>query len=368
MGFRVNRAELLQVLNRVQPGLSTRDFIEQSSSFVFQNGWVITYNEEISCRTKTGFPPELSGAVRAAQLLQVLENIGDDDVEIEVTAAELQVRANRKKSGIRMEAEIVLPLEQVEVPDEWHDLPENFEAAVLQVAGAAGTNDEEFMTVCIHMHPQYLEASDRRQVSRYMLECGIESPFLVRAASIAHIKGLGLTRIGVTDNWVHFRNKTLAYSCRRHLGDYPTDAITKMMDFRGAPASLPRGGVEAAKLGAVFVGDVKENDKVGVRLADGHMSVRGEGAFGWASADMDTTYKGPPVSFRIPPATLAQLITDHKTCEISQERLIVRGERWTFLTVLGRGDDAAPAAKLQAETESEPASEFATADADGGDE
>jgi hypothetical protein len=41
---------LFVVLKAVEPGLSQRDVVEQSSCFVFKNGYVYTYNTEVFCR------------------------------------------------------------------------------------------------------------------------------------------------------------------------------------------------------------------------------------------------------------------------------------------------------------------------------
>lgn len=350
MAVRVNRAEFLEALNRVSPGLSTKDFIEQASCFVFKGGWINTFNDEITCRTKSPLPADVTGAVRAKQLLGVIENFTDDDVDLSVIGGEFRVQGKRKKAGVRMEADVVLPVDQVEPPSSWADLPEDFPRAVEQVQGAAGTNAEEFITTCVHLHPEYLEATDRKQATRYTLPVPVTQSFLIRAVSLAHVVPLGLTRIGETDNWVHFRNKTLVFSCRRHIEDYPTELIGKLLEFRGVPTTLPKGAGEAAKLGSVFTADDKENDKVTVKLTDGHMVVRGEGAHGWASADLEMAYHGQDVTFRIAPAMLEKLVKDHNDCEIAPGKLMVSGDRWRYLTVLG-----AAAKPVEPEPAAEPA-------------
>lgn len=332
--FRTSRQELLNTLARVAPGLSSSDFIEQSTCYAFDSGWVCTFNDEICCRTKTGLPDDVRGAVRAKQLVAVLENMDDDHVDVSADGKEFKIRGNRKRAGVRMEAEIVLPFDQVESPDSWEPLDNDFPAAVKQVVGAAGTNDEEFLTVCVHVHPDFLEASDRKQLCRFTLPTGVTRPFLVRAASLRPTADLGLTKIGETDNWVHFRNKLLVYSCRRHLEDYPD--LGALLKFRGTPVVLPQGAPAAAKLGGVFTADDKENDKVTVSMAADKMTVRGDGRFGWAEADLEMAYKGAPVTFRVAPAMLVKLVAENKECEIGPDKLTVVGEKWRYLTVLGK--------------------------------
>ena len=44
----MQKQELITALEKVKPGLASKDLIEQSTSFAFINGKVITYNDEIS--------------------------------------------------------------------------------------------------------------------------------------------------------------------------------------------------------------------------------------------------------------------------------------------------------------------------------
>lgn len=338
MAFRVKRAELLESVGRVMPGLSARDFIEQSKCFAFDAGWCSTFNDEITCATKTPLPAEFTGVVRANELVDVLSNLPDEDVTVDWGAGRFWVRGNRVKCWVRMEPEILLPLDTVSRPEKggWVDLPEDFHAAVEAVTPAAGSNNEEFITSCIHMHPDYMEACNRKQAVRFDIRTGVSRPFVVRAASLKHVVPLGLTRMGETDDWVHFRNKHVVFSCRRHLEDYPTDNITDALGFRGHPATLPRGAQPAARLAGVFSrnSDEKE-DRVRVVMSAGKMLVVGEGAFGGAEIELETSYRGPEIAFRLPPKMLEQVVKDHTQCEIGDGKLRADGEKWVFMTVLG---------------------------------
>lgn len=341
---RVGREDFLSRLGLVSPGLSNKPFITQSGCFVFAGGWVTTFNDEICCRSRSGLPEDYEAAVPARELLAFVGAADDEELALDLGRDEVRVTGTNKRAGIRADAEIVLPFDSVAPPAKWRDLPDGFADAVKQTAAAAGSNNEEFITVCVHVHPDYTEATDRRQSVRYDIGTGVAAPYLVRATSLAHVGSRddgrgGFTRCGETDDWVHFRNKTLVFSCRRHIEDYPTDALTRAFGFRGAPLVLPRGAEAAAEVGAEFLRDDRENDKVAVVLKDGGMTVRGTGPKGWVECRFDASYRGDPVSFRIAPETLIKLVTDYTECEIGSGKLMVRGERWKYLTVLGKPDD-----------------------------
>lgn len=336
MGAKVNRAELLQVLGRVMPGISKRGTISQSNCFIFREGWLSTFNDEICCRTQSGLPAELEVAVLAEKMVKWLELVPDDEVEITVESGQFKMRAGRKKCAIRAEVEIVLPIDEVDTPESWRLLPDDFFRGIEQVMGTAAGASGEFMERCVHIHPDYVEACDRKQATRYELTSGVTQSFLVQAATIAHTINLGLTKIGETNDWVHFRNKTLIFSCRRHIENYPTEGIKRMLAFRGEPCVLPKGAELAAKLGQVFTAEDKENDRVDVQLRDGHMIIRGDGNHGWASDDIDMTYQGEPVAFRLSPLQLIQLVRNANSCEIGPGKLRIVGDKWSYITVLGK--------------------------------
>ena len=62
--MQINRQNLQKALEIVKPGLSNKEIIEQTTSFAFIDGKVVTYNDEISiCHPVEGLT--LEGAVKA---------------------------------------------------------------------------------------------------------------------------------------------------------------------------------------------------------------------------------------------------------------------------------------------------------------
>lgn len=364
--MRVSRGALLEALARVEPGRSTRDFLAQSACYVFQAGSVVTFNDEVCCRTASGLDRDFAGAVAGAPLKLGLENLTDDDIDLEIGPKELVVRGARKRFGVRLETEILLPVNEVEPPAGWTALaePDEFAAALRAVCATAGSEADGFGAQCAHFTPSHLEACDLRQALRHQI--GLPIPegerFLVKAKSLAPAAGLGPTKMGLTPRWLHLRNKLLVYSVRRHLDDFPD--LEPIFAFRGAPATLPKGAAEAAKLGAVFTADGGDDDKVAVNVSAGRMRVRGAGAYGWAEADLELAYEGDALAFRIAPAMLEKLVTDHNQCEVGPGKLRVDGERWQYVSVLGKPDTGVelPPAEPGVDTEDLPADAEADAE------
>lgn len=360
VAIRINRNELLRVLGAVSPGLSPKDIVEQSACFAFRNGWVMTFNDEVSARIKTGLPKEFVGAVHADSFFKVLTKLPEEEVELEPDGGELRVRGKRRRAGIRMEADIVLPIEHVERPTEWTELPENFLEAVRIVQESAGRNEEEFVTVCVNIAPRWIEACDRMQATRYKIRTGVEKPFLVRAVALKHITSTEMTEIAETESWVHFRNPSgLILSCRRYNEEFPD--LAPALDYQGEAAVLPKGLTEAADLASIFTGEDKDSDYVSVELSEGRLRVRGEGSKGWASSDVKLAYHGRALAFRVSPKLLVELVNKHNECELGPDKLKVTGERWVYVTGLipPEGGGAADEPEPEREEASVPAPETA---------
>jgi hypothetical protein len=333
---RVDRVTLLQTLEAVQPGLSTRDIVEQSSCFVFKNGRVITYNSEVACKAPSGLPKELTGAVRAAPLLAVLQKVPDEEIEIEVGEGELLLHGKgRRRAGVRMDAEITLPVDSVERPGTWQALPEDFLEAVKFVQECASKDQSEFKLTCVHLHPKWVEASDNYQVSRYRTATGVREPVLVRKESIRHVVTLGMTEFCETETWIHFRNASkIVLSCHRHT-DIEFPKYGKYFRFEGVPMGLPKSLVSAAELAGIFTEENDDDEVVVTLRPDRPMEVRGHGASGWASEEKKVKYTGPPRTFTISPRQLVEVVNRHSECVTDGNRLRVDGERWTYFTTLG---------------------------------
>ena len=338
----VNREAFLRTLAQVEPGLSQRDIIEQSACFILLEGYVWSYNDEIACKCRSGLPPEFTGAVPHKPLLDQLQKWTDDEVTLTLGDGELLIAGKRRKSGIRMEKDIALPLDAIERPKKaaWQPLHAEFAEAVGVVGQCAGRDESKFSSTCVHVSPKWVEACDDIQLCRWLLPTGFAGSVLMRQASVKHVQQLAMTEFAETDNWVHFRNPArLTLSCRRYLEEYPD--LTKYLDRKGAPASLPKGLAEAADRAAVFTAEVPEGNYVNVRLGGGKVRVRGEGVAGWFEERRTVTYNGEPLEFYIAPSMLEQVVKRHNEVEVSATHMRVVSSKWTWYTALANPATAA---------------------------
>ena len=339
--MQINREKFWNVLERVKHGLSTREFIEQSSCYVFKDGHVMTFNDEVACRMKldeetVGGNLNITGAIQATALLSILEKMNEEHLEVlDSDNGQVEFRGKRRRFGIVRESEVFLPIDKVEKPDTWQELSRDFTEAVGLVSHCVSTDDAKFLLTCIHIHPDYIEACDNLQILRVDTKTKIKSPILVRGTSLASITSLGMDSFSVTKSWIHFKNhEGLVLSCRAYREDYPD--LEKMMKVEGSSIVIPKGLKEAAECAAVFGVDRAGEAQVMVTLRDGKVRIRGEGITGFYEELKQVAYDGPPLQFVIAPDLLKHISEKYKEATLSDSKLMAKGGSWTYITVLGK--------------------------------
>jgi len=331
--MKIKREQLLNDLNMVKAGLSVREYIEQSTCLVFQEGEVITFNDEVCCRKDIKL--NVKGAVQASVLFSILEKMDDEELEVsDGENGELVFSGKRKEFGIVREADIFLPIERVEKPKVWKPLPKEFTEAISLVMQCVSSDDSRFLLTCVHLCPDWVEACDNTQMMRVRVKTGLERSALVRGLSLASMSNLAMVEISVTKSWVHFKNGDgLIYSCRMYDEEYPS--LDALLEVKGHKISIPRGLSEASDRAAVFADRLGEK-LITVLLKDGRMKMRGESVLGWYREIKKVKYIGPPLTFVVSAHLLKHISENYSRARITLERLKVSGGQWEYVTALGK--------------------------------
>jgi hypothetical protein len=339
MTTRVNRAEFLSVLESVSAGLASREILQQSTCIVFQGGKVFSFNDEIACSRKS--PLNIEGAVSAKPLLDLLSKMKEDEIEIDTDGAEFTVRGKGKKAGIRMEAEVLLPVESIETPEEWIDIPKDFQDAVSIVSVCASTEESTFVLTCVNITPEHLEASDRFQICRFPMKTGVTGATLVRASSLKKLSNLDMTHMSETESWLHFRNAAgLVLSCRRYIDEYPD--LGKYIDISEfEQITLPGGLEEVVSAAQIFSSDNSNGDLLLVDLRADRIVIEGSGAKGYYKEMKKVKFTGDPIKFMIAPKLLLEITTKSNECSIAPGRLAITSGKFSYLTCTNTAENNA---------------------------
>jgi hypothetical protein len=310
---KVNRGQLLQALEMVSPGLSSRDIVEQSSYFAFKGGKVITFDDEIfaSCDS----PLKITGAVPSDPLKSILFKLKSDDLDMSLSKTKLLIKGKGETIGVTMSKKIELPLENLETPKKWLPLPDKFSEAVKLVESCAGRDASQFNLTCIHLHPKWIEAFDTMQLARFNLSIGIKNSTLVKQESLKHIIDLEMKEFAETPQWIHFRNAAgLNLSCRRFLDKFPV--LDQIAQVKGKKIILPKGLADVADRAEVFSTYNIHENHVRLDIRPGWIDVKGTGQYGYYKGRRKIKYVGSPMCFLVHPQLLIQLVKSHNSCEL----------------------------------------------------
>lgn len=329
----VNREILIQQLESVLPGLSAKDNLEQSSCFVFRGKRVVTFNDEIACSQECDIGVE--GAIHSNALLEILRKMPEDELDFDKSEdGALTISGKRKTVEITREAEISLPLDAVEKPEKWKPLDEKFLEAISLVQHCASSDDQKFSLTCVHIAPEFVEASDNSQVTRVKVDTKVKQAILVRRESIKHITSLGMAEVSETETWIHFRNPAgLVLSCRRFVDEYYD--FSELLATKGASIQLPKGLAAAAERAAVFITSTDaEKSQIKIELRPGKLRVQGQGVSGRYRETKKLAYEGPDLAFLIAPQLLADITKRYNEAQITKGRLKVKMGNATYVACL----------------------------------
>lgn len=331
------RQALLHTLESVAPGLANREALEQSGCFVFRDGHVWTFNDEVCCRAP--LESDITGAVAAKPLLELLRKLTESVLDLapnDESRTQLRVRGKRRRAGITMEAAVQLPIDQVEQPaeDAYKDLAPNFCDALAVVQGCASKDPQAFELTCLHITPTYMEACDNHQLARYEIKTPIKEPVLVKRDSLKHLVGLGVTEVAATLSWLHFRAPSgLVVSCRREIGEYCR--LDDILAAEGEAMTLPGALGDVIERAEIFSGESTEENAVVVTLTKGEFRLKGIGNSGFYEERKAASWDGPEVSFLIGPKMLVELSEKSADCLVGEGTLSVDSGQFRYVTVLG---------------------------------
>jgi len=335
--MKVNRTKLLETLHRVRPGLAAKEIIEQSTSFIFKDGQVITYNDEIAVHAPLTEKFEIEGAVPAKELISILSRWKGDEVEIEATENELLLKCGKGKAGIKLSNEISLPVDEIKIPKKWNPLPGDFQQAIKSCILSAARDMTYPILTTLHITEQCVESTDNNRITRWAWDKTYKiSPFLLPVESAASLCRFGAIKFQHEDGRAQFIDERgVVFSCRTAEGDYPDLSEAIDIDAIGE-LHFPTNIQEILDRAGVFVSGMVDSDRNVSILIDekGLMKIEGKSDYGWYEESVRVKWNGSKTGFSIHPDHLLQILQTVKSAEIGNDRILFSAERFQHIVAL----------------------------------
>ncbi len=337
--MKINKEELQKALDIVKPGLASRELLAQTTSFAFQRGRVITYNDEISISCPVKGLGEIEGAVLAENLYKFLAKVSINEMDLEVKEGEIVMTIGTARAGLTFMEQITLPLdEELRLGSKWMKLPSDFCEAVSFVMTASGSNLNEPLLTCVHVSSSgYAEASDGLRLAWHAIldETPIKD-IIIPARSIAEVVKLNPTRMSEGNGWLHFRNREgVEISCRI-LNEDKYMNTAPYVNMKGNKIILPEKLDEVLARAQVFAKrESLLEEEVHIKIVGKVLTMKASSESGWFEEKVDMKNNiGGEKNIVIPPYLLKEILKETSACEISGNKIKFQGEHWIYVSLL----------------------------------
>ena len=331
--MKIQKTELQKALTAVKPGLATKELIEQSTSFAFVDGKVVTYNDELSI----SYPlkeMEITGAVQAEQLYKLLSKLKGDELNMEIVDSELLIKCGKQKAGMTIKEEINLPIEEIGEISKWKKLPADFLKHISMASNSCSTDMMKPVLTCIHLTDTEIIGTDGFQVIRIASESiGIEDT-LLPANMVSHIVSAKPIQISKGEGWVHFRTKEKAVlSCRIFEDKYPD--VSKFFEVEGEKVVFPEVVKSIIDKAGIFSkADTAIDEMITIAIDSKKMTITGKGESGWYEESCKVDYAGEETSFNVTPYLLTNILSIIQECVLSEQRVLFQNKEISYLAML----------------------------------
>ena len=332
----IKKEELIEALQTVKPGVSKNLLVEQMQCFIFDNGSVITYNDEISIiHPIDGL--DFNGAVNATEFLNLISKIKSEELDITVVENELLIKAGKAKAGFVLQAEINLPLYQIKGDEEWQGLPDNFISLLEKVYPSCGSDMSKPALMSVFINHTTMCASDSFKIIRGTFSTEFTSTFLLPQTAAKEVVSIQPTQYLIDDNWVLFKNENgTIIVCRISFERAPDfnryfNQITEGASDIRMPSSIDE---IIEKAGVIVKSSDKINETIYVYLEKNKIKVRSQTITSWFEETARCNYDGENMEFGLAPVLFKDIFTETKVCKLKFPYLYFKNENWEYLALV----------------------------------
>lgn len=325
--MKINKLELQQALAIVKPGLASKEVLEQTTSFAFINGRVITYNDELSISHPVkGI--DFTGVVKAEELYGLLQRLKKEEIEIELVESELRITCGRVKAGLKLATEIILPIEsEIGVIKKWLDIPdpEEFAKHLFFAMNTCSTDMSQLKLTCVNVTEEgMVQASD----SFRLIQCkGKPMPvptFLIPASLVNEVLKIDPKQIKLKGPWIHFKNDEGTILSTRRVDDsyVSQEQIDRILENKGSAVLVFPKVIDSMidRVGQFAKRDFSFDETIDVAIKNGKITLSAEAlqTKSWIkeSAAIESEQS---LNFSMTPSLFTGILKETRQCALSKD-------------------------------------------------
>jgi len=333
--MKINRIELLKILEEVIPAITDKEVIEQSTSFIFKNNKIITYNDEI-CISHPIKNLNINGVIKADEFYKVLKRINSKKVSIKKLKNEIIIKSGKTQAGLVLQNKIKVPIDKIQKIKKWKSISKDFIKA-LKFSRLACKKSFSYHSVLsyIHIKNNFIEASDGYKISSYKLLKKIsKESLLIPISVIDELLKYQIKKFSIIKNWIHFKteNNTI-FSCKIANEKYPN--INKIINFKGKKIYLSKKLINIIERAKIFSkSELKKEESIKLKIYKNEILVFAETEIGWIK-DLLTIKKSnnKKIIFEINPEHLLLILKklDNIICIYHNNKIKFEDKNWKLI-------------------------------------
>ncbi len=343
MEFKTTKSELLNVLNKLKPGLASKAIVEQSTHFIFLGKIVATFSDQIAvvCPFQTPFP----FSVKGEEFHRIISGIEEEELTIFPEENHLIISSEDTIAGIdiivdekdKVEHHIESLVDQM---NKWKKLPEDFIQGMFLTMFSAAKNLVSGTLACVYVDKENIFSCDTIRASWYQASGEMPTCLLPAKDVQDLVKYPNFVEYCDTDNWMHFRTKDkMTFSVKKVLDKF-TDIQKFFENASGDNIELPEKLVEILKsISFLAEGDMDLHRIVTVTLSKGKLLCKAKKEIGWIEKKINCEYKGKNREFMINPIFLSEILNRTNTMKLSETAALFKTDNFQHMILLPMEED-----------------------------
>ena len=326
----IKREDLINVLTKVKPGLAQKDLIEQSNHFIFEEGRVWTYNDQIAISQE--FKSHLAGAVKADEFYKLLNKLDDEELEVAVQEGEFLIQGKTVTANIKIDSEI--KLQPIQAPDinskNWQTLPEDFTDSISLCLFSASRNMIRPELTCLYVTGKTVFSTDTFRATKREMKSKVKEDFLLPAIAAKELVKYNVYKVFTdTEGWLHFTNKEhTMFSCRTFVDVKYPEKIWDFFDIEGEKIDLPNSFEQVIdRVATLVTADFDLDRFVDLTIAKNTLTCKGKGPHGSVSEKAKIDYSGKEIVIKVHPGFLMEILKQLNSMTIG-DRLLFQGDNF----------------------------------------
>jgi len=303
----------------VKPGLASKEILEQTTSFAFRDGTVVTYNDEISISHPIK-EINFEGAIKAEELYGLLIRLKKEDVELEIAEESLRIQCGRVKAELRLEQEIILPKRKLK--KKWGKIknPEQFKSFMNLAMQTCSSDMSQPKLTCVYVTSDGgIVGADGFRVVHCQGHGSPVEDYLIPATGVREMLKINPIEVQLEKSWIHFRNEQGTILSSRRLNDSYVDQtqFDKAMKVKKKEKiTFPDTIEEMLDRGKVFAKRGFDFDEViEIEISNKKIVMRAIADDTKSSIEEDASIKcKSQISFMITPSLFEDILKMTRTC------------------------------------------------------